>query len=39
VNSRWLFVVFDDLTMLFVVRLKSALRTVAGLALGLPWRY
>jgi hypothetical protein len=39
VNSRWLFTVFEDVTMLFVVRLKSVVRTVAGDALGLPCRY
>jgi hypothetical protein len=39
VNRRWLFAVEDDVTMPFVVRLKSAVRTLAGDAPGLPWRY
>jgi len=38
VNNRWLFVVLDDVTIPFVVRLKSVVRTVAGEAPGLPWR-
>jgi hypothetical protein len=38
VNSRWLFVVDDDVTTPLVVRLKSAVRTLAGDALRLLWR-
>ena len=38
-KSRWLFVVFEFLTIDFVVRLKSAVRTVEGLDPGWPCRY
>lgn len=33
-----MFVVLDEVTMLFVVRLKRAVRTAEGDALGAPWR-
>ena len=39
VNSKWLLVVLDDVTMLFVVRPNSVERTVAGDAPGFDWRY
>src|SRR5918996_5103828 len=39
VNSRWLFVLFDEVTMLLVVRSNRALRTAVGDAPGLVWRY
>jgi hypothetical protein len=39
VNSRWLFAVLELFTIPLVVRLYSAVRTVAGDAVGLVCRY